>query len=329
MEYRISEKILVTGASGFIGTHLVEALLNSGYAVRAAVRDRRRMTMVDGAELFECDLAIPSSLVGIDDGVDGVIHCAGLLGKWGRPDTLLHRVNVEGSLLLLNKFRDKPIRCFLHVSAGGVTGPVAEPEVDETYPCAPVTPYEKTKYAAEKQMLAISREWGVPLSVVRPTFTYGPTDPHKLPLFKSVQSGRFVFIGQGQSVTHPVYLKDLLVGIILAYERGSVGETYIIGGERPVTKKEMIFAIADALEVKHPWISIPEWLASRIAFGFEIFGRLGKFEPVLTRHRVLMMSRNFGYSINKARDQLGYRPMTNLRDGMDITVRYYRQAGKL
>jgi nucleoside-diphosphate-sugar epimerase len=130
-------------------------------------------------------------------------------------------------------------------------------------------------------------------------------------------------------VNHPVYIDDLLAGIVLALERGRAGEVYIIGGERPVTKKELVDGIADALAVPRPRRSIPRWLAAGAAPIFEALGRAFGFEPILTRSRVMMMADNFGYSIAKARRELGFEPKVPLREGIARTVEDFLASGVL
>jgi nucleoside-diphosphate-sugar epimerase len=322
-------KALVTGATGFIGGNLVPLLQQTGYAVRVLVRDTARASRLDDVELFCGDLLDPASLAGIEEGIDVVVHGASLLGKWGTHPRLMYELNVGGALELLKRFQGRPLERYIHLSAGGVTGPLNTRSVDESYPCRPATAYERTKYEAEREVLELSRELAIPVTVVRPTFTYGPGDPHKIALFRAVKRGRYVFIGGGESVNHPVFIDDLVRGILLAIERGRVGEVYIIGGECPVTKRELVYAIADALGVGRPRINIPRWLASIAAWKLELAGHLLRFEPMLTRSRVMMMADNFGFSIAKARDELGYAPQTDLRRGIELTVRSYAQAGEL
>lgn len=321
-------RALVTGATGFIGGRLATAWLRRGHAVRVLVRRDSRAGELEGAERFTGDLCDPASLAGVEDGIDVVVHCAGMLGKWGTAEDELRAVNVDGPLNLLRRFAGRETR-FVHLSAGGVTGPVPTKVVDETYEPRPATPYERTKWQAERRVLALARELGVPATVVRPTFTYGPGDPHKLALFRAVRRGRFAFIGDGESVLHPVYVDDLLAGIDLAVERGRVGETYIVGGEHPVTKNELIFTIADALGAPHPRLRVPRRLAWTLAGLLETAGRVTGREPILTRSRVMMMGDNFGYSIHKARHELGYVPMTGLKRGIRLTVDAYVEQGLL
>lgn len=322
-------RLLVTGATGFIGGRLVAAALARGFAVRALVRDRERAADLGPAELFQGDLTDPASLAGVERGIDLVVHCAGILGKWGTPESVLHEVNVRGTAHLLERFCAAAPRLFVHLSAGGVTGPVPRRVVDESYACRPATAYEKTKWLGERHVLESAPASGVPAVVLRPTFTYGPGDPHKLALFRAVRRGRFAFIGNGESVVHPVYIDDLLNGIFLALERARPGQVYIVGGERPVTKRELIHAIADAQGVRRPGLCVPRPLAAAAAAVLETLGRSLGFEPLLTRSRVMMMADNFGYTIDKARAELGYRPEVPLTEGIGRTARAYLEAGRL
>jgi nucleoside-diphosphate-sugar epimerase len=128
---------------------------------------------------------------------------------------------------------------------------------------------------------------------------------------------------------HPAYVDDVVAGILLAAERGRPGERYIVGGPQPVTKRELVFTIADALGVRRPSLAVPRLAAEVAARLLEPLGRLCRVEPILTRSRVMMMADNFGYSIEKARRELGYEPRTGLRDGIARTIHGYVESGLL
>ncbi|MCF6290874.1 MAG: NAD-dependent epimerase/dehydratase family protein [Desulfobacterales bacterium] len=321
--------ILVTGATGLIGARLVKELLLHGHGVRALTR-REDGDLPRGVQRFVGDITDPASLQGIAEGITTVVHCAGLLGKWRTDYATLYDVNVQGSINLLERFAASALERFIHISAAGVTGPLQQAgEADETYPCRPATPYEKAKLVAEKQVAGRAAQLGIDALVVRPTFTYGAGDTHKLPLFRAVKKGRMIFLNGGASVNTPVYVDDVVSGIRLAMQHGKRGAIYIIGGQRPVTKKELINTIADTLDVGRPRISIPRGLAAPGATVLEALGRIFDFEPMLTRGKVMMMADNFGYSIKKAQQELHYCPLVDLRQGICMTINDYIARGWL
>ena len=318
--------ILITGATGYIGRNLVQRLIAEEHYCRCLVRKNSRIDFLkdySNVELFYGDITQKDSLTGICKGIDVVINSAGVLAKWDSSTDDLKSVNTDGITNLAGELIKNDVEYVIHLSAGGVTGPVKGPPADETYDCRPRTAYEKTKLEGEKKALELSRQHDLPIVVVRPTFTYGPGDPHKLPLFRSVKRGSFVFIGSGESINHPVYIDDLIAGIFLLFKKRPMGETFILGGPHPVTKKDLIQTIAEELGVKKRYLHIPPWLAICGAFGLVSFARLLKFEPILTPSRISMMVDNWGYSIKKAKERLGYEPRFDLRLGIKKTIQSY------
>ena len=321
----VNEKtILVSGAGGFLGRNLVATLLARGYGVRAMVRRTGILGPMAGLSEVGADITRPDSLRGVVDGVDGVIHCAGLLGRWGCSDAQMEAVNVRGSVNLLEACVGAR---FVHISAGGVTGPTGDAVADEETPCAPATAYERSKLQAEQQILARARQLGSEALVVRPTFTYGPGDAHKLALFRAIQRRRFAFIDGGRSANTPVFITDVVDGVLAALERGRDGQVYIIGGSRPVTKRELVDTIAREMGVAAPVASMPRPLMWSAAVVLEALFRRARRAPPLTRSKVMMMADNFVYRSDRAARELGYIPQVDLAAGMVATVADYRRRG--
>lgn len=324
--------ILITGATGYIGRHILKRLTDENHYCRCLVRDKSNVDSIKdfkNVELFYGDISQKNTLTHICKGIDVVINSAGILGKWNSTLESLRPVNAYGIINLSDEIAQNNVGYVVHLSAGGVTGPVHSKIADESYICKPMTPYEISKWEGEKNALRLYHERTLPITVVRPTFTYGLDDPHKLPLFKSIIKRRFIFIGKGDSLNHPVYIDDLVEGIMLLLERRPIGELFIIGGPHPVTKMDLVNTIGEELGVKTDFMHIPKWITGLSASIMVYLARFFNFDPILTPSRVSMMADNWGYSIKKAKEELGYSPQTELKEGIAMTVKTYKQLGWL
>lgn len=324
-------KLLITGASGYIGGKLAKYYLEEGTDVRLLLRrpDRLPSNLKERCSWVQGDITQPETLPAAVEKVEAVISAAGLLGNWGLPYQKLFEVNVTGALNLIQAAFNAGVCRFIHLSAGGVTGPLCKDLANETYSPAPVTDYERTKWEGEKRALEEALKENLNLLVVRPTFTYGPGDPHKLNLFRAVKKGRFAYIGNGYSTVHPVYIDDLVVGIDSALKSNLKQTSIIIGGPAPVTKRQLVEGIANALGVRKPTLFVPVFMAEILANVCELTAGILRFNPPLTKSRVLALSKNWGYDIRKAREELGYQPQIDLQEGLRRTVSWYQERGWL
>jgi len=318
-------KYLITGATGFIGKQMAKFLHHQGKDVICLTRGNKP---VDDIPIIEGDILKPETLIRACKGIDVVCHFAGALGR-GLSDEMIHAVNVDGVQNMILAAKENRVGYFLHISAGGVTGLLGSTPADENTECHPYTIYEKTKYEGECLALSLSAKTGLPLGVARPTFTYGPEDPHKLLLFKIIKKKLFFYIGDGNSTNHPVYIDDLIDGISLMIEKRPLREVYILGGNRPVSKKEWANTIANVLDVSPPFIKIPANISWIVAEAMEALGRYMGINVPLTRSRVLAMSKYWGMDINKARKDLGFYPKIDLFEGVKRTVAWYQENGWL
>jgi nucleoside-diphosphate-sugar epimerase len=318
-------KILVTGATGYIGGEMARFLSSASFDVVCMTRRGKR---AGNFPVVEGDLMQPATLYPAVRGIDVVCHFAGALGR-GLSDREVHDINVTGTQHMIEAAGTSGVQYFLHISSGAVTGPRGKAPADETTRCRPYTIYEQTKYEGERRALCLAEQLGIPLGVARPTFTYGPGDPHKLLMFRYIQKGWFFYIGDGHSTNHPVYIDDLLRGLLLMIETRPVQEVYILGGPRPVTKREWADTIAKALGVRPPWLCFPANLAWAGAVAMEKIGSRFGVEVPLTRSRVLALSKCWGMDIRKAERDLGYRPAVGLEEGVARTVAWYRTQGWL
>lgn len=314
-------KILVTGATGYIGSQMAKRLFNDGKDVVCMTRGNKT---IDDMPTVNGELLKPESLHQACKGIDIVCHFAGALGR-GLTDEMVHAINVEGVRNMITVAKENNVSYFLHISSGAVTGPMGPTPANENTTCHPYTIYERSKLEGERLALSLSEKLELPLGVARPTFTYGPGDPHKLLMFKLIKKRLFFYIGDGASTNHPVYIDDLLDGIMLMIEQTPNQEVYILGGSTPVQKKQWATAIANELKVKPPFIHLPAKFTWTSAVIVETIGNWIGINVPLTRSRVLAMSKYWGMNIDKAKKQLGYNPKVDITEGIANTVKWYEK----
>ena len=320
--------VAITGATGFVGSNLVRSLISQGFDIIALVRPASSRQVLDGLEVkwVEADITDPGTLRDAFSGADWLIHAAGNLGQAGIPEKSYQKIHVDGTRNVLAAAAG--CSRILHISSPGVLGPITGPPADETAPLAPGNAYERSKAAAEEVALSFARE-GAPVIIARPEFIYGPGDRHVLGLFQAVKRGRFFYIGGGHTNCHPTFIEDATDGLIRCLKNGALGEIYHITGPHPVTFRELGRRIADTLEVRNPWLSLPRSVAWLGALALETAARITGKEAPLSRSGVAFFSENRRFSWEKAHQALDFQPQYELQDGLRLTVDWYRQQGLL
>jgi nucleoside-diphosphate-sugar epimerase len=324
-------RVLITGATGFVGGALARALFHDGAEVHALVRSTSDRGALAGlpVQFHEGDVTSPETLPPALDGSSCVIHAAGRLGEAGIPEEAYRRVHVDGTRNLLQAVSSLGTTPrVLHISTPGVVGSTGATEASEDAPYAPNNPYERTKAAAERVALEFAAQ-GLPVVVARPGFMYGPGDRHVLKLFQAVQRGRFFYVDGGRHFCHPTYIADAVGGMLLCLQRGTVGAIYHITGPRPVTFRELGETLAQAMGARAPSLNLPRWLAMTGATALEAIGRVSGRKPPLSRAGVDFFAENRQHSSQKAQAELGYSPQYDLKAGVALTVAWYRERNWL
>ncbi len=201
---------------------------------------------------------------------------------------------------------------------------------DEDAPLGPTNPYEATKLEGEMVALKAHKDFGLPVTVIRPGLVYGPGDLHLLGFFTSIKKGIPCLIDGGKAMIHPVYIDDMTDAFLLSAERPeAIGRSYNIAGDLPVTFRELSTAIAHSLGRHLPAGDLPLWLANTASDAFSLIpGFQGEKAP-LTRSRVKFLTNSRFYSIERARKELGYTPAVGLEEGMKLTAEWYQKHGYL
>jgi nucleoside-diphosphate-sugar epimerase len=329
----MSSTCLITGATGFVGSHLAEACRERGYAVRALARPGSDTNVLEriGAIICRGDLGHPDSVREAVDGADLVFHCAAKVGDWG-PVEDYRLINVEGLRTLLEACRGRPLKCFVHLSTLGVYPARNHYGTDETEPLPDnhMDGYTQTKVEAEKLALQFHHEHGVPVVVLRPGFIYGPRDRTLLPnLVKNLQAGKVRWLGGGKGALNTIYVENLIDAFFLAVNNPeAVGQVYNLTDGETISKRCFIEAIVHGLGLpKPPPIGLPLWLARLVARWMENQARRkgSPKPPRLTQARLKFLGLNLDFSIAKARRELGYQPRITFQQGMEQTLAWYRQ----
>lgn len=326
-------KVLVTGATGLVGSHLTEKLIERGDQVKALVRETSDTSHLTAKpiELACGDLRDYESLKKAASGVEVVYHCAALVMEWGSWKDF-YRINVLGTENLLKACLGANIQRFVDVSTVGVYGVRSHEQVTEESPFLPSPSYyTQTKIEAERLVDKYYREKGLPVVIIRPTLIYGPRDRNLSGrVGRLLARGRMVLIGGGQGRAFFTYGGNVADAVILAGTRDNViGRSYIISDDRVNTWKEFLDLMAEEMGVKKPSLSIPASLAYPLAaiaeYGAKVLLPWKPVPPLRTGVRLLSINRNF--DISRAKQELGYVPRVSLLEGIKRTVKWLRDCG--
>lgn len=327
---------LVTGAGGFIGSHVTEALVKAGRRVRVFERpDARHLEFVKGlgVEIVYGDLMDPDSLAPALDGVDEVWHLAAAVrpSRWvySRNGLLreLDRVNSGGTRNLAELCRGK-VRNFIYFSSIAAAGVL--PFMDETADALPDTEYGWSKYNGEKYLLGLFREEGFPVKVIRPGSVFGPRHLNMALIFKFLRFSFFPFFGPGNNTVPFTYVENLVDASLLAAEKAPAGEIYFVT-EEPMSMREFFGGVAEAAGRRLSGFYVPLWLlypGFLLKEALEGLFRM-RFVPLRMDVRlgsVRVASSDWVCSSEKIR-KLGWAPRVGKAESLSRTGRWYRENG--
>ncbi|WP_166824383.1 NAD-dependent epimerase/dehydratase family protein [Thalassoroseus pseudoceratinae] len=333
MEITEQDVLLVTGATGLVGSHLVEAAHKRGLKTRAIVRPTSDTQFLDdlGVELVTGDLSDAESLKAAMDGVTLVVHCAAKVGDWG-PVSDYRAVNVGGVKNLLAAMETAgTVRRMVHVSSLGVYPAKDHFGTDETTPISTtgIDGYTVSKAETEQAVRQHIDEHNLPAIILRPGFIYGPRDRTVFPrIMERLKSKQFRYLGSRDKLINNTYVSNLVDAIFLALEsEEALGETLNITDARLVSKEELVAGIAEGVGYHVPTRTVPLPIAKGLARLLEGTYRLvgAKHAPILSSARIKFLGLNLDYSIEKARRVLGYAPAVDFQEGLQNTLEWYRQ----
>ena len=324
--------VLVTGASGFVGSAVARALLARGRAVRVLLRpgSERRNVADLAVDIRIGALEDPASLAAALAGCAGLFHVAADYRLWVRDPAAMYRANVEGTRALMEAALQAGVERVVYTSSVAVLGLKDDSSAaDETTPSTlddMIGPYKRSKFLAEQVVRDLVHSKRLPAVIVNPSTPIGPRDVKPTPTGRMIveaASGRMpAFVDTGLNLVH---VDDVAAGHLLAEERGVIGERYILGGEN-LSLKEILRRIATFAGRKPPALAVPIPAIWPVAMVAEAFGRLSGKEPFVTRDGLRMARHKMYFTSAKAERALGYAPRP-AEAGLADAIAWFRQAG--
>ena len=322
-------QVLITGASGLLGSHLITALQERGHAIRALVLpeedasrlEARRVAIVRG------DVRQPETLVPAMRKVDTVFHLAGMMGLW-RPLREYYAVNVTGTRNVCEAALDEGVRRIVHISSWTVYGMDLGLPAREDFPFDPFhEPYALTKAEGDKVVQRLIARDRLPAVIIRPGTFFGPGDRlHFARMADRVRGGTGLIVGSGRNALPFVYVTDVVQGLLLAAEHpNAVGRAYNITNDEPLTQELFLRAIAQEIHAPPPRLHAPYAALYAAGAAAERTAQLthAQRQPVLTRLGVKLFGTDNRHSIARAREELGYAPQVALTEGVRLASAWY------
>lgn len=324
--------VLVTGAAGFLGSHVTDVLLARGERPRVLVRPGDDLGWLSGADVntYRADIGDREALTAALAGAERVLHCAARTGPWG-PEPEYQRTNVRGLETLVKAAVETGVRRIVHVSSITVHGNDVRGSADESAPLpGEPNPYSRSKVAGERLLQRMIDDLGAPVTIVRPGWIYGPRDAASFArLARMIEQGRMVMVGSGDNHLPLIYARDAAEGVVLAGESDRAnGRTYLLVNDELVTQRQFLNAVAGELGAAPPTRRIPYRLALVLGAAAENAARFAhrRQPPPVMRYGLQMLGGENRFTIGRARRELGFSPEVGLAEGVKLGVEWYRTA---
>jgi nucleoside-diphosphate-sugar epimerase len=321
---------LVTGATGFIGGHLAQRLVEEGYQVRCLTRSSSDTSFLEtlDVEIAVGDLTSVPSLTRAAEGCRYVFHCGGMVSDWGTPKEIA-AVNVGGTRNLLQASLAASVERFVHFSTTDVYGYPGRPAIEETYAATRVGNwYAQTKLAAEAEVRGLGEGHGLETVILRPATVFGPRSTDVVgEIARAIRAGTMLLVDGGRAVAGLVYVDNLVdAALLAARHEAAPGHAFNACDGLDVTWRQFTDSLAEGLGCSQVRWSMPYWMANGIGFslehGYRFLRRTTHLttRPLLSRQAVQMLGSNQDFSNRKARELLGWEPRVDYAAGLQATL---------
>lgn len=323
-------RALVTGGTGFVGSALVRALLKNGFSVRVLARENSNLQHVnnlEGVEIFYGDLLQPRSLRPAVSGCEALFHVAADYRLWVPDPDRMHAVNVIGTRELMRTALTEGVKKIVYTSSVATLKidpygtPVDEKSTGDLSNI--IGHYKRAKFLAEREVVFLVERENLPAVIVNPSTPIGPRDSKPTPtgriVWDMLKKRMPAYTKTGLNIAH---VDDIARGHILAYQKGHIGERYILGGEN-LQLIELLRMISEYADVPCPRLCIPHFMLTPMALAAEGWSFFSKREPPLTRDSIKMAKSEMFFSSKKAEQELGYQSRS-AREAVADAVEWYR-----
>lgn len=335
-------KILITGASGFIGSHLAKRLLKEGYTDITSTllpntsdkyeRENCLALKELGIKFVECDIRNIKEVARIVKEKDVIFHLAAISRPMHIEKEEYYRTNLVGTYNFLESIKDKKATKLIHISTVSVLGvskngrPLLEEEFQKEK-----NDYGLSKRYAENLVQIYHNNYDIHSIIIRPCLMYGPGCITRSIVFKAVEMGLFPLINNGAGKIEFCYIDNLIDLVMNSYKNEkAIGQIFNVTDGQSYSLRHILYSIADSLSVKRPFISIPYMLAKTGGIFMEIISKIIGIHPPFSRTAADWMSKDINvYDCSKAIEILNYSPNVSLNDGIRETISWYKKKNIL
>jgi nucleoside-diphosphate-sugar epimerase len=326
-------KVLLTGATGFLGRKLAKRLIEADHEVIALVRSSSNTAGLDEKiELREGDLLDIETLESAVKDAEVVIHLAAYFDFYPSDKELLYRVNVEGSNNIMNACVGSSVRRFIYCSTTETIGPVRFPPGNEDTELSPAFDYAKSKILAERSIRKISEDTNIPHIILRPTGILGEGDMYTgYELIQAINDGAIPMLaGDGEKRIMYTHVDDVIDGFMAALEsKSAVNQTIILCPDHPMTYSELITFLGNALGVKPPTRRVPTRIAKIAVSLMSPIKNRGKTTFLWHAQSIQSMDEERFYTNDRAKKLLDWKPKHTMQEGLQKAIEWYYAEGHL
>lgn len=326
-----SPKILLTGGTGFLGSHLVDRLVALGHSIRVLVRSTSSLKYIQPhvesgkVDVIQCDLTDKQSLDAAIRNITWIYNCAACVGFYPTTEEL-RKVNVFGLKCLAEAAVQHKIARFIHISSIGVYSWTDGP-IHETTPIRPMNQYERTKAEGESILLQMHQQHGLPIIILQPSFIYGPRAKIGMrELFWYIRKPWLPLVDKGKHRLNMIYISDVIDALVHVKEiNDAVGERFIIGHHDHPTYREIIRTASEILDIPTTRLSLPFRIVKPLAYLTQKLGFTPKSNSIPYSEFLKYMNRDGVLNISKAKRMLDFDPKINLEEGLRRTVTWFQE----